>query len=116
MSSASALASLKIVMSSFEDGAKKAIDETAETVLEKSRTIYCPKKTGALRNSGKTEAKSSGTKYTQVISFGGSDAPYAPFVHEIPKNYTVGGWKYLTTPFNIEASNLENKIKEKVKL
>ena len=55
-----------------------------------------PRDTGALRGSGTVNKIDGGVE----IGFGGAASAYAMIVHEKPANYSVGGIKYLETPFN----------------
>jgi hypothetical protein len=79
-------------------GMKAAADHVlAETI---PRT---PVDSGNLRNSGDTAAFETSQGPVAEIFF---TADYAVFVHEINKNYTVGGWKYLETTLKEEARNV----------
>lgn len=55
----------------------------AEVIAQQS-DIYCPKKTKALVQSRKiSEPETDGGKVVVEISYGGPDAPYAPYAHEM---------------------------------
>jgi len=54
-----------------------------------------PVDTGHLKNSAYTKLNKE-REYAEI----GYTAFYAPFVHEIDKNYTVGGWKFLARALN----------------
>lgn len=76
---------------------KAALDAAAQVVIDKA-VEYCPKDTGALRESiRRVPGPGVGSDYTHevMVTAGNATAYYAVYVHEINKNYRVGGWKYL---------------------
>ena len=60
---------------------KDAVEEACNVVL-KDAINKCPKKTGALAASGKTDVEIHGLVVTGTVTFGDEDAPYALFAHE----------------------------------
>jgi hypothetical protein len=73
---------------------KGGVDKTAQETKDLA-VSYCPLDTGALRASAKVESTTTGHLVESTIRFGDATAYYAIYVHEINKNYRVGGWKYL---------------------
>lgn len=81
-----------------EDNLRKAIQQIegrtepglfeAALFVEGEAVRNAPIDTGNLRGSGYTQRVPGGAEV-------GFTADYAVFVHEIDKNYTVGGWKFL---------------------
>ena len=69
-------------------GATRLACVRAGFFVEAQATRNAPLDTGNLRGSGYTRAIPDGAEV-------GFEADYALAVHEIDKNYTVGGWKYL---------------------
>jgi hypothetical protein len=46
----------------------------------------------------------------------GYSAFYAPYVHEIDKQYTKGGWKYLETAINESKGKILSIIRKEAKI
>lgn len=64
----------------------------AALVIEADAIKETPVDTGNLRGSSYTEVIEMENGPGAIIGY---TAAYAPFVHEIDKNYTVGNWKFL---------------------
>jgi len=79
----------------------------AAATLIKGRSIrLAPVDTGHLRQSAYVDSGRMFLKGPWAVI--GYTAIYAPMVHEIDKNYTVGQWKFLETPlFGSERDVLE---------
>lgn len=103
----------------FNDGLGAVVDQAlfaeATVVLNESKKIV-PYRTRALQSSGTVERPvTQGTQHSVEISYGGSSASYALYVHEIPKNYNHGRqWKYLETPALAHADKFMRKVKERI--
>lgn len=72
----------------------------AEGIMTKSRRLV-PVDTGALRASGRVEDPNfeTATRVVAELSYGGSAAPYALYVHEdLNARHSVGQAKYLEQP------------------
>jgi hypothetical protein len=85
---------VKTVADSVAKDMKGGVDKTAAETLAVA-VSYCPLDTGALRASARVESETAGHFIEARIRFGDAKAYYAIYVHEINKNYRVGGWKYL---------------------
>jgi len=66
----------------------------AVLVVRKRSQELTPVATGHLRASAYTEVYNTPGGYGAEIGY---MANYAPYVHEINKNYTIGQWKFLET-------------------
>lgn len=103
----------------FNEGLDSIVEKSmfaeATVVLNESKKIV-PYRTRALQTSGQVERpKTSGGRYSIEITYGGAAAPYAVYVHEIPKNYNHGRqWKFLETPFMAHADKFERHVKERI--
>lgn len=64
----------------------------AALVVKADALKETPVDTGNLRQSAYTEVFDSPEGYSAVIGY---TASYAPYVHEIDKNYNVGNWQFL---------------------
>lgn len=94
---------------------QNAMFAEATVVLNESKKIV-PYDTRALQTSGRVEKpKAQSGRYSVEITYGGAGAPYAVYVHEIPKNYNHGRqWKYLETPFMAHADKFGRNVKERI--
>lgn len=92
-----------------------ALASEANAILNQSKQIV-PYRFGSLKTSGRVEPpKVTATSAEVEITYGGSSAPYAVYVHEIPKNYNHGKqYKYLETPFRAAAPTFVRKVKERL--
>ena len=57
--------------------------------------VLVPRRTGALARSGKVTFEETTDGFIGRITYGDEKVHYAIFVHEIPRNYRNGQWKYL---------------------
>jgi len=97
-------------------GAQEGTTEVAERIAEKSRVVYVPIDTGALRDSIKVETKNSWFSSTSSVVAGGPTAPYAVVVHEIQKGYRFGkSWKYIEIPAKEESKDIPIIIGSKIR-
>ena len=89
---------LDAVLSNLNKEVQKIENRTKSGLIEASLEVkkdtlpLTPIKTGNLRGSCYTLTFEEQKGPAAEIGF---TASYAPFVHEINKNYTVGGWKFL---------------------
>lgn len=92
-----------------------ALTSEANVVLNESKKIV-PYRFGALKTSGRVERPKVSAESIEVeVTYGGSSAPYAVYVHEIPKNYNHGKqYKYLETPAQAHAPVFTRKVKERL--
>jgi hypothetical protein len=92
-----------------------ALTSEANVVLNQSKQIV-PYRFGALKTSGRVERPKVSSDSIEVeITYGGAAAPYAVYVHEIPKNYNHGKqYKYLETPARAYAPTFTRKVKERL--
>jgi len=106
-------------LGNFNNGLDSIVQEAmfaeATVVLNESKKIV-PYRTRALQTSGKVEKPvAKGGTYSVEVTYGGAAAPYAVYVHEIPKNYNHGRqWKYLETPALAHADKFSRKVKERI--
>jgi len=101
--------------------------QEGERIMTDSKEHYVPVDTGVLRDSGYVEPPAmTGTVAEVVLGYGGPARAYALVVHENPragktggvsprgkryKHYArVGQWKYLSTPFQLAADGLLNRL------
>ena len=70
---------------------KKGLRAAALIVIAESKS-NTPVDTGNLRGSAYQQTFDTNKGPVAEVGY---TASYAPFVHEIDKNYTVGGWKFL---------------------
>lgn len=94
---------------------EQAIVAEANVVLNLSKQIV-PYRFGALKTSGRVERPNVSDDNIEVeVTYGGASAPYAVYVHEIPKNYNHGKqYKYLETPARAHAPVFTRKVKERL--
>lgn len=94
---------------------EQALIAEANVVLNLSKQIV-PYRFGALKTSGRVERPNVSDDNIEVeVTYGGSSAPYAVYVHEIPKNYNHGKqYKYLETPARAHAPVFTRKVKERL--
>jgi hypothetical protein len=94
---------------------EQAIVAEANVVLNLSKQIV-PYRFGALKTSGQVERPNVSDDNIEVeVTYGGTAAPYAVYVHEIPKNYNHGKqYKYLETPARAHAPVFTRKVKERL--
>jgi hypothetical protein len=103
----------------------RAITSEARVVLNESKKIV-PVKLGTLRSSGTVEKPViTPTRASVTVSYGGSSAPYALIVHEVPPN-TGGRWgtgynhkpgksfKYLEIPANAHREKFLRGVKQRL--
>ena len=91
------------VIADMEEASKRAALKMAQLGYELSQEDV-PVNTGKLKRSGRVE-QLKGAKAR--VTYGGSDAPYAAFVHEKPGvRYRHGKWKYLRDAM-MEARKME---------
>lgn len=91
----------------------KAMYKEATTVLNESKKIV-PVDTGALKNSGRVELPKIGIGSIDVeITYGGTAAKYAWYVHEDPEATHAPGktFKYLEIPFIAHADKFVRNVK-----
>lgn len=72
-----------------------------------------PVDTGALKSSAYTVGIQEGD--TPIVEVGYTQS-YAPFVHEIDKNYTVGNWQFLRNSLDQNAEKVLRIIAEEAKI
>ena len=94
----------------------RALNESAESTMGKSKDQYVPVDTGTLRSSGTVQTTINGREIQTTLSYGGAAQRYAIFVHEINKNYHGGrSWKYLETPLKQAIDGYNTNIAEAIK-
>lgn len=128
----------------YEERAKRAFTAGVRMEMERVMAVakgeYVPVQYGNLRGSGRVHpVKVEGERVTVDASFGGTAAPYAIAVHEIPPpggatgsvalgtvlrpriptqrtaRHRVGQWKYLEQPLLEAAPGMERRIGALVK-
>jgi hypothetical protein len=84
-------------------------------IVRRASVPLTPLKTSNLRNSCFTEVEASPVlgNITGIIGY---TAAYAPFVHEINKNYTVGQWKFLETALTENHDAILAAIAEEIRV
>ncbi len=93
--------------------AAQSLMKSAERVMTRSKSEFCPIDTGALRASGTVTSSISGTNVEVKLTYGGAAAPYAVFVHEINKNYRGGkSWKFLSIPLQEALPDIINGLRD----
>lgn len=85
-----------------------AVKEEAESVLANT---HPPIDTGKLDSTGHVENEDNGKEITSSIVYGGDEAPYAPYVHEMLGD----GHKFLEHPFVESESNMLNRLTERIR-
>lgn len=84
----------------------------AEEIMTDAKMNYVPVVTGDLRRSGfvqkPTITPNRGVEV--VLGFGGSAAPYALKVHEMPASWGQGKNKYLSKPINAAAPKIASRM------
>ncbi len=111
--SAVCLANLAITQKHFEKLGRQGLLNWAKDVMTESQEKYCPVDTRRLRNSGKvTTTKNTLTEFFVRLSY---STPYAIYVHEIPATHTHGSMKYLSTPFNLRAHLLIQRLESELR-
>ncbi len=90
----------------------RALYREAEDIMARSKEIYVPVKTGALRRSGYVEEPTiTSTTATVVLGFGGAAAPYAVYVHERQARHEPPTqWKYLEVPMNDALGGMAERL------
>ncbi len=107
--------------------AAASLYESAQIIMTRSKEVYCPVDTGALRSSGFVnfpEIKDGEIEIT--MGYGGPAAPYALAVHENPragktqgfspkgaryKHWAkTGQWKYLETPVKESGQEVRDRL------
>jgi len=94
---------------------EQAMFATANEVLNQSKKIV-PVDLGALKDSGKVEKpKRSTTGVSVEITYGGTSAPYALYVHEDPSAQHKPGKSYhfLKTPVDAARTTFVNDLKKR---
>jgi len=93
--------------------AAQSLMKSAERVMTRSKSEFCPIDTGSLRASGTVTPAISGTVVEVKLSYGGAAAPYAVYVHEINKNYRGGkSWKFLQIPLQEALPDIINGLRD----
>lgn len=84
------------IVKQFERGLRLS----GEVIMGRSRDIFVPVDTGALKGTGHVTGPKTNKRESIVeLVYGGPAADYALEVHETNKNYNSGKvWKYLETP------------------
>ena len=107
------------VLAKFRDAPQKALQiseqvlyQEATNILEDSQENYVPHKEGTLKRSGFVALPHySLDRLTVAIGYGGGEAFYARYVHNINKNYRNGKvWKYLKTPLNKHLPKVQERL------
>lgn len=98
--------------------AMKALHEEASEAFLLSQEVV-PVDLGVLRSSGKVHAPSfRGTTAEVEISYGGSAAHYAIYVHELPpsraRHAPPTRWKYLAHPVKVYAEGMADRMTTRV--
>lgn len=83
--------------------AASGLFDFGDRIMKMSKDHYVPYKTGALRASGQTgRPETRSDEVTVKLSYGGSAAPYAVYVHEITwYHHPHGQAKYLEAPLKL---------------
>lgn len=84
----------------------------AVLVVRKRSQELTPVATGHLRASTYTETYNTSEGYGAEIGY---MAGYAPYVHEINKNYTIGQWKFLETALKEKSREILEIIKKRAR-
>lgn len=87
------LANLNREIRGIRGRTKKGV-RTAALLVKRESQKLTPIDTGNLKGSAYTEVVGGDIKPGAIIGY---TANYAPFVHEINKNYIKGQWKFLET-------------------
>lgn len=85
-----------------------AVREEAETVLANT---HPPIVSGKLDLTGHVENEDTNNLITSSIVYGGDEAPYAPYVHEMLGD----GHKFLEHPFVESETNMLNRLTERIR-
>ena len=115
----------------YGEGARKlaaaALYQEGLVIMADSKDNFVPVDQGVLKSTGHVDAPvTKGSTTSVTLGYGGPAAPYALAIHENPragktggvspsgKPYkhwaTVGGWKYLETPFMNAAKDLAARL------
>lgn len=91
----------------FPDVASQALYDQMHEVVEPEVYDATPERTGALRNSIRTQSSQQRGRIIKCsIVAGGDDAPYALYVHEdLDAFHEVGDAKFIERPLNRAASS-----------
>lgn len=95
----------------------RALMAEGEMIMLDSKANWVPVDTGALRSTGHVqEPVINGTKVSVTLGYGGPAVPYAVVQHErLDYNHTVGRAKYLEGPTLQSASNMDQRLADRVK-
>jgi len=105
------LANLNKEILGIQNRTRAGMREAALIVRRRSQELT-PVDTGNLKSSHYTEAFDTPRGPGAEI---GCTAAYAPFVHEIDKNYTVGQWKFLETALKEKGKEILEVIKKRAR-
>jgi hypothetical protein len=116
---AGVMKNLDLVLNAIKGITPEVLLETMEPVLLQAQ-IYCPEKTGALKNSGYLEVEQQGTggSITAEVGFARGGIPsYAIYVHEDMTKYHVPPTqaKFLQTAIDEILPNIAEQILRKYK-
>ena len=108
------LLNLRKEVTGIQNRSKAGFRKAALLVRERS-VRQTPVDTGNLRNSAYTEVY-EGTIMHGPGAIVGYTAAYAPFVHEIDKNYRKGNWKFLENALNSSRQDILDILKNAAKV
>jgi hypothetical protein len=96
-----------------EQAVAKSLYQSGNKIMERSKDVYCPFDTGALRASGQVHLPEVVKHNVTVeLGYGNSSVDYAIHVHEQDKNYKNGKqWKYLETPVKEGLKDVQEDLK-----
>lgn len=93
---------------------EQALREEADEAFRLSQEVV-PVEFGVLRSSGTVKSGRTGSQIWAQISYGGSGADYAIYVHEIPpskaKHAPPTRWKYLEYPVKEYSKGMEGRLR-----
>lgn len=95
---------------------RQAFRAEGEAIMLRSKKDFVPVDQGNLRSSGRVRDVSALNASPRItLTFGGSAAPYAVFVHERQARHTVGQWKYIEQPAMEAVQGMDTRIARRVR-
>ena len=107
------LANLNAAVKAMGGPKSKAGMRRALLLIRRKSVPITPVDTGNLRNSIFTEVHQSSGEISGTIGY---TADYAAEVHETPKNYRVGGWKFLQKAIMENMDGILSAIAEEIRV
>ena len=104
----------------YTEAGRKAAEaelyQIGEEIMGRSKDVFVPVDTGALKGTGKVMAEKEARAFRVVMGYGDESVDYAVYVHEdLTAHHPVGQAKYLEIPFREAFGTIGDRLAQAVK-